>query len=159
MARNLALGLMFLTLAGGIGRAQDVPPPGPHRAGPDAKPIASVAGVYLCQGQNPDGSPYEGIVEIVRLQSSFLVRWTLPDDVTVMGVGIERGGVLSVSYFGGTPGIIVYKADEDDVNTLRGEWTMGGAHGQVFSETLRRIEIKGRRPGVPAPAPTRGTRI
>ena len=111
MARMVAVGLMILALSGGMARAQDGKTPGANGVSPDEKPALGVAGVYLCEGTNPDGSPYKGIVEIVQFHSSFLVRWTLPDDVSVIGVGIERAGVLSVSYFGGAPGIIVYKAD------------------------------------------------
>jgi hypothetical protein len=120
---------------------------GPHpAAAQDEKPVAGVAGVYMCEGQNPDGSPYKGIVEIVRFRDSFLVRWTLPEDVTVIGVGIESGGVLAVSYFGGAPGVIVYRTDG---NRLLGEWTMGGTNGGVFKETLTRIRIEQGPNGVP----------
>jgi hypothetical protein len=119
---------------------------GPHgAAAQDPTPVLGVAGVYMCEGKNPDGSPYKGIVEIVKFHDSFLVRWTLPEDVTVIGVGIESSGVLAVSYFGGAPGVIVYKADG---NRLHGEWTMGGTNGGVFSETLTRMQIQPQAPGV-----------
>jgi hypothetical protein len=124
---------------------------GSHRAAAQAeKPvIAAVAGVYMCEGKNPDGTDYKGIVEIVKFRDSFLVRWTLPDDVSVIGVGIQSNGVLAVSYFGGAPGVIVYRIDG---NRMIGEWTMGGTNGGVFSETLTRIQDQQRQRTPPADA-------
>ena len=145
MARIVAVSLMVLALAGG-----------PHgAAAQDEKPVTGVAGVYMCEGKNPDGSPYKGIVEIVKFHDSFLVRWTLPEDVQVIGVGIQSQGVLAVSYFGGAPGVIVYRSEG---NRLLGEWTMGGTDGGVFSETLTRIQVKDlpqAAPPVDAPAEPR----
>ena len=93
-----------------------------------------LTGVYSCEGRNPDGSPYAGIVEIVKVQDTYLVRWTLSTDSQVVGVGIVSGGALSVSYFGGSPALVVYSVTT--VGRLDGKWTMGGAEGSVFSETL-----------------------
>ena len=129
MARMVAVALMVLASAGGLTVA----------AAQDEKPAPGVAGLYMCEGKNPDGSPYKGIVEIVKFHDSFLVRWTLPEDVQVIGVGIESSGVLAVSYFGGAPGVIVYRAKGDQ---LLGQWTMGGTNGGVFSETLTRINAQ-----------------
>jgi hypothetical protein len=140
MVRMVVFVLMLLALSGGATRAQDEKPV-----------VAGVAGVYACEGKNPDGSPYKGIVEIVKYHGSFLVRWTMPDDVSVIGVGIESSGVLAVSYFGGAPGVVVYKAEG---NKLLCEWTMGGANGEVFSETLTRIQDQ-QRPRAVVPSPER----
>ena len=138
MARLIGLVLMILASTGG-----------PHgAAAQDATKPTGVAGVYMCEGKNPDGSPYKGIVEIVKFRDSFLVRWTLPEDVTVIGVGLESGGVLAVSYFGGSPGVIVYRAEGD---RLLGQWTMGGANGGVFTETLTRLAIQPQAPAVREP--------
>jgi hypothetical protein len=138
MARVIGLVLMILASTGG-----------PHGvAAQDATPAPGMAGVYMCEGKNPDGSPYKGIVEIVKFHDSFLVRWTLPDDVTVIGVGLESGGVLAVSYFGGAPGVIVYRAEGD---RLLGQWTMGGTDGGVFSETLTRLKVQPKTPAVREP--------
>ena len=43
--------------------------------------------------------------------------------------------VFAVSYFGGAPAVVVYTVDGEK---LVGEWTMGGAEGAVYSETLIR---------------------
>lgn len=98
-----------------------------------------VAGVYLCEGTNPDGSPYHGLVEIAAIDSTYLVHWVLANGTEVLGVGIVRSGILSVSYFGGTPAVAVYQIDGD---RLLGEWTMGGAEGRVYSETLTKMHEK-----------------
>jgi hypothetical protein len=97
----------------------------------------SLAGVYSCEGMNPDGRTYSGIVEIVRIKDTYLVRWTMPNDSQVVGVGILSGDVLSVSYYGGTPSLVVYSVAES--GQLQGKWTAGGAEGMVFTETLTRM--------------------
>lgn len=97
----------------------------------------TVAGVYLCEGNNPDGSPYVGVVEISALQDTFVVHWQLGDQDDVFGVGIFRDGVLAVSYFGGAPAVAMYRPDGD---RLVGQWTIGGANGKIFGETLTRMK-------------------
>src|SRR5262245_36560614 len=67
---------------------------GPAYAGEQA-PERSVAGVYSCVGTNPDGGTYSGIVEIVRIRDTYLIRWTMPNDSQVVGVGILSGDLLS----------------------------------------------------------------
>lgn len=118
-------------------------------AAPDSPP--DLAGVYRCDGMNPDGTPYQGFVEIARIHDTFRVRWTLSDDSSVVGVGILSGGVLAVSYFGGAPAVVVYKIDG---SRLVGEWTMGGAEGAVYAETLTKMASRPelRRPAGKAPA-------
>ena len=101
-----------------------------------AKKPGDPTGVYLCEGVNPDGHRYRGIVQIAAVDDNFLVRWTLSDDVEVTGVGILRNDTLSVSYFGGTPAVVVYKVSAE---RLIGEWTMGGAEGKTYAETLTRV--------------------
>ena len=92
--------------------------------------------MYLCEGTNPDGHHYRGIVQIAAVRDTYLVRWTLADDIEVTGVGILQNGLLAVSYFGGTPAVVVYKIDAEK---LVGEWTMGGTEGKTYAETLTRV--------------------
>ena len=94
------------------------------------------SGVYLCEGTNPDGQRYRGIVQIAAVRNTFLVRWTLADEVEVTGVGILQDGFLAVSYFGGTPAVVVYKINAEK---LVGEWTMGGTEGRIYAETLTKV--------------------
>ena len=125
MARTALLGVIVIAL----GAITSI-------AAPDTQTQADIAGIYKCEGMNPDGTPYQGLVEIAKVQDTFRIRWTLGDGSSIIGVGILTGGVFAVSYFGGAPAIVVYKIDG---RRLVGEWTMGGAEGAVYSETLTKM--------------------
>jgi hypothetical protein len=125
--------LIAATLVAALGLAAAASEPDPQSS---AKKPGDPSGVYLCEGTNPDGHRYRGIVQIAAVEDTFLVRWTLSDDIEVTGVGILRNDMLSVSYFGGTPAVVVYKVDAEK---LVGEWTMGGADGKTYAETLTRV--------------------
>ena len=122
-------------------------------AAPDPQP--EIAGIYRCSGVNPDGSPYEGVAEIAKIDGTYRILWTLSDQTSVLGVGIFSGGVFAVSYFGGAPAVAVYKLDGEK---LVGEWTMGGKEGAVYAETLTKFAA-GEKPAEaprahpPTPAP------
>ena len=132
------------------------PEPEPGAPHADAVPrVRGVAGIYLCEGANPDGSPYQGLVEIVAVDKTYLVHWVMADGAEVLGVGIRNSDVLSVSYFGGTPAVAVYRIDGD---RLVGEWTMGGAEGMLYSETLTRMPDEKPRPGKRQPERPQRTR-
>jgi hypothetical protein len=94
-----------------------------------------LAGIYLCEGVNPDGTPYKGLVEITPTANAYQVRWTMSQQAT-NGVGIFKGGVLAVSYYGGTPGVAVYRVEG---SRLLGEWTMGDSKVQLYTETLTKL--------------------
>lgn len=102
--------------------------------------LPDLDGVYSCDGVNPAGRPYRGIVEIVRTDNTFRLRWTFPQDADgALGIGIMSNGVLAVSYYGGaTAGVVVYKVE--DGNKLVGEWTVVGSEGGVYHETLKRLD-------------------
>jgi hypothetical protein len=117
---------------------------GPVYAVPEPPAEINLVGTYACEGTNPDGATYSGIVEIVRLKDTFLVRWTMPNDSQVVGVGIFSGNQLAVSYYGGTPALVVYAVAED--GRLNGKWTAGGAEGEVFTETLTKMPAGTRKP-------------
>jgi hypothetical protein len=121
---------------------------GPVHAAQGQTPDNTLEGVYTCQGTNPDGSSYAGVVEIVKRKEAYLVRWTMPDESQVVGVGIFSGSQLAVSYFGGTPAVVLYSIAEN--GTLNGKWTAGGADGSVFQETLTRLPE-----GATTPKPTK----
>jgi hypothetical protein len=56
--------------------------------------------------------------------------------------------MLSVSYFGGTPSLVVYSIGEN--GQLNGKWTAGGAEGEIFKETLTKMpEGAPRKPAKP----------
>ena len=124
--------LVAAALVAALGRTAAASEPGAQATAKKPDPT----GVYLCEGMNPDGHRYRGIVQIAAVDDTFLVRWTLSDDIEVTGVGILRNDMLAVSYFGGTPAVVVYKVDAEK---LVGEWTMGGADGKTYAETLTRV--------------------
>jgi hypothetical protein len=100
---------------------------------------ADLSGVYSCDGVNPAGRPYRGIVEIVKTDNTFHLRWTFPQDADdALGIGIMSNGVLAVSYYGAaTAGIVVYKLEE---GKLIGDWTVVGApQNGVYHEVLKRL--------------------
>jgi len=101
---------------------------------------SDLAGRYACEGKSPAGQPYHGLVDIVRLDDTYRVIWTLAGDSgevqQVMGVGILSNGVFAASYFGGGPGVAVYRIEG---RQLVGEWTIGGADGTTYPETLTRM--------------------
>jgi hypothetical protein len=131
MVRTILTAAVLMAAALGGTAATSDKPPSQAQAAPIKK--LDPSGIYLCEGVNPDGHKYRGIVQIAAVRGTYLVRWTLADDVEVTGVGILNDDRLSVSYFGGTPAVVVYKIDTDK---LVGEWTMGGTEGSVYAETL-----------------------
>jgi hypothetical protein len=120
---------------------------GPVHAGQGQSADNKLEGAYTCEGTNPDGTPYSGVVEIVKHKDTYLVRWTMPDDSQVVGVGILSEKQLSVSYFGGTPALVVYSVAEN--GQLNGKWTAGGAEGAIFKETLTRMPEGAAKPAKP----------
>ena len=147
MVRTLLIGAALLAALGGTAVASEQS----GKPQPDAKK-PDLSGVYLCEGTNPDGNPYRGIVQIAAVDDTYLVKWSLADDVEVLGVGILQNGLLAVSYFGGTPAVVVYRIDAE---RLIGQWTMGGTEGMVYAETLTRMPDDHTRP---PQAPSRRTR-
>jgi hypothetical protein len=144
MVRTLVIAAALCVAFGGTATASEKPP---SQAG--VKKL-DPSGIYMCEGVNPDGHKYRGIVQIAAVRNTFLVRWTLSDDVEVTGVGILHDNELSVSYFGGTPAVVVYRIDADK---LVGEWTMGGTEGSVYAETLTRMPEGTVRPPPPSQTP------
>ena len=111
-------------------------------------------GVYRSEGVNPDGTKYRGTVEIAKDDQTYLVRW-LARQVTSIGIGIVRGDVLAVSYYTGTNiGIALYHIEKGP--RLTGEWTVLGADGQRYPETLTKMgrDARGQDPeGPPGASP------
>src|SRR5262245_4673696 len=125
----------------------------PMRATAEDASEKDFTGVYSCEGTNPDGKAYVGVVEILKTEQTYLVRWTMPNNTQVMGVGIFSNGVLAVSYFGGAPALVVYSTTAD--GKLDGKWTMGGAEGLVFKEVLTRMPEGQQRQPAKRPSPSR----
>ena len=102
---------------------------------------AHLAGRYQAEGMNPDGKPYRSVVEIEHDGQSYVVRWLERDGLTVaVGIGIVRGEWLSVSYLAGRQlGVVVYRIEKGP--QLKGEWTVLGADGSLWPETLSKVGV------------------
>jgi hypothetical protein len=121
----------------------------------DSAPEQDLTGVYLCSGKNFDGTTYDGLVEISKDNGAFQLQWLIDDDVVAVGMGIRKGDVLAVAYYSALPGVVAYRIEPN--NRLVGEWTLVGAKGTLFSETLTKVSSdklgKSRLPSRPAPPP------
>ena len=124
-----------------------------------APPVAAAGepkleGSYSVTGVNPDGTEYEGRVKIIRRGNTFLVSWMAPrvsDEgvefvLTAGGVGIARGGMLAVSFYGqDATGVVLYQIEEHG-ERLTGEWVSVNDAGGA-----RHVEILTRLPDATAP--------
>jgi hypothetical protein len=143
--------LVLLTMASGLVLAAAWGP-GPRTAA--AVTAAGLAGRYECEGTRPDGTKYRGIVDIARHNGTLRLLWTLSSEEQYLGIGILSGNVLSVSYSGPVPGVIAYRVQQDAGKIhLTGQWSILGADGRVFSETLRQLNPAGGVPPAAIPAP------
>jgi hypothetical protein len=105
---------------------------------------APLVGTYTCEGVEPDGTPYQGIVQIYPNAGSYDVIWLFASGQEYHGLGVVNGDVLAVSYFTNRPGVVAYKIENGEKEPrLQGQWTVVGA-GAVFAETLTRVsrEVK-----------------
>jgi hypothetical protein len=118
----------------------------------DPEPPA-LAGVYECQGIGADGRPYRGAVVIEPDGQRFVLQWYMSAELSAVGVGIREGNMLAVSFFGpGSGGVVLYRIDGQ---RLVGQWSAPPANGQVFEETLTRLEEPpASTPAPPATSPT-----
>ena len=112
-----------------------------------------LSGVYACTGNRPGGRSYRAIVTIVGQGNVYRLRWTFAGERGNLGIGILHGDTLSVSYHSGrSNGIVVYDIHES--KELVGEWTVVGADGVIFKETLKKLpasSYQGQQPRSPQP--------
>ena len=85
-------------------------------------------GLYRVDGQNPDGSTYQGLLEMrIGQGSAWMVAWRI-GDLGVQGVGIIQSGVLAVGYStNGQVGIATFEVQQD--GRLAGYWSVGAGVG------------------------------
>lgn len=100
-----------------------------------------LGGEYDGTGTDVRGQPYSVLVKIQPEGAAYRVWWTGPDGQEYVGVGLQDGRQLAVSWAGKATegrvyvGLTVYHVRPD--GTLEGRWTMFGAKGIVRTETLR----------------------
>jgi hypothetical protein len=122
----------------------------PVTASAQTSPEADLAGLYICDGVNHDGSRYRGIVEIVKYHDAYQLLWSsFESEVVAIGIGIRSGNVLAVMHYSGVPGVIAYRIEQG--SRLVGEWTVAGADGILFSETLTKMPDEVGAPATPGP--------
>lgn len=102
-----------------------------------------IAGTYRAEGSNPDGTKYRGVVEIAKNGDTYRLRWSISSEAPSFGIGIVNGDMLAVSYFNNTmTGVILYKIEKGA--RLVGQWTVLGAEGKVYPETLMKAGLEAR---------------
>lgn len=107
---------------------------------PPADQPSNLAGTYKCEGNTVSGEAYNGIVQIVAHEGTYRLLWTVAGGEQAVGLGISSGDLLSVSFFGSAPGVVVYRVEKgDDGPRLVGRWTVFGADGHLFPETLTKV--------------------
>ena len=92
--------------------------------------FADVIGSYSCRGTNPDGSPYDGTVEIAENGAGYVVRWTVSGTQTYSGAGLLTDDIFSASW---GSGVVVYRVQAD--GKLVGKW-LNVSRGEAGTETL-----------------------
>lgn len=81
----------------------------------------SLSGKYTVNGRNPNGSAYNGTVQIIDNNGAVAMSWQVGN--TYSGVGKIEGRVLTVDWGADAPVIYVINAD----GTLYGTWAKGKA--------------------------------
>ncbi len=111
--------------------------------GKDKKTAPSIAGDYTFVG-NEGSDDYTGTAKITENGDAFKVEFTPAEanDVGETGIGILTGRVLSVCWVSevdDSKGIVVFRLSKDD-KKLVGKWTYFGGEGELFTETLTKVE-------------------
>lgn len=94
----------------------------------------AVSGVYSLQGTNPDGSTYEGEVEIVPLSEvTCEITWVTGGE-TSSGICMRYDNAFAAAYtMNEDVGLLIYQIMPN--GTMQGTWTIAGQDG-VGNETL-----------------------
>ena len=87
-----------------------------------AGPVAaqSVGGMYRAEGRNPDGSTYEGRVQISERGGAIAMTWWVGND-TYQGTGERNGDVIWVDWGDSYPVVYVRMPSGE----LHGTWSNG----------------------------------
>jgi hypothetical protein len=82
----------------------------------------SVSGLYRAEGRNPDGSTYNGMVQVVEVGTSLTFSWQVGNQ-SYQGKGYRSGDVLWIDW--GDPHPVVYVRMPS--GELHGTWANGRA--------------------------------
>ena len=88
-----------------------------------------IGGRYQVQGENANGSRYQGIAEISGTAGgNCAIRWSITNTPSTQGFCMRQGNVLSAAYrMGNAIGLVVYRVT--DSGTLEGTWSIAGQEG------------------------------
>jgi len=82
--------------------------------------LADITGGYFVYGRNPDGSAYDGTLQITEMAGGeYQVSWQVGSSYS--GVGELKGDVLTVDWGGAHPAVYVVMPDGE----LHGTWEDG----------------------------------
>lgn len=101
-----------------------------------AQEAKSITGVYACEGVSPDGR-YQAMLELVQHGDEVHARWTFPEGLQVLGIGLVRNGLLAISYAGPVAvGLVVYEVENGVISV--GDWITPGSQG-VYREWVLKV--------------------
>lgn len=115
-----------------------------------AQPPADLVGVYQLEGANPDGTTYNGFVEMSVSGDVWALRWHFPPTGESVGLGMLNGDVLSVIFQtdAGAVGLATFTVNRTDGIVLSGSWLAPGAP-MLGRETLTKVTVIPASPAVP----------
>ncbi len=98
-----------------------------------------ICGYYRCEGDNPDGRKYRGVVRIEKNHDAYSVTWLTAPNETGTGIAIRKRNQLSVSCLTRSPegaaiAVVVYEIQVGP--RLVGRFTELGGNGTIRTETL-----------------------
>jgi hypothetical protein len=73
-------------------------PAQPAAVKPAAAVDTTIEGKYRSQGQNPDGTAYEGTLDLQKKGEIYSIQWQAGDS-QFSGTGLKEDSILAVSYF------------------------------------------------------------
>gem|GEM_PF-5215297 len=120
---------VFVILVGATGTfAQQQQEPQPPHAPGNGKDFA---GVYDLQGRNPDGTPYDGTLEIIQSGTVAVLTWRIGREVHV-GTGVASSRSIAAAY-----GPVLVLFEQTGNGQLTGVWTVQG-QGRLGYEIVKR---------------------
>lgn len=134
--RALILATFLAVPLAGLAQAPKPETPAATPAPPSAEPPALIrSGTYALTGSAPDGTTYEGALELRATgPETWHLTWRIAGDTT-QGAGLSIGNRMVYGYgSGGEPGTGFFEPQAN--GTIRGVWTQGRAGG-TGRETLR----------------------
>lgn len=111
--RRLVLAALFAAVA-------TAAPAQGKKGASDLAPALNIAGSYHSFGRNPDGSSYEGVVQIAQDGSIVGFTWRIGND-SYSGEGLIDGRIVAVDWGAASPVVYVVMPDGE----LHGTWDDG----------------------------------